>query len=666
MVGVFILPPQTAQAATALDDITHLDFETPKTAADWRVTTPTSVIKDASRGSSKRSSSRSPVSKSSYGRIAGKMRVTKGVSALNTQWGNNPSTWPEPSKQGAAARNVIAQTKAAWKAPATPLNVLGKVGKATNVVGAVMLGGDLGFALGKEVSGALGFNVDGTLCNPGFEDGGLIAAVTSADCSKWNEFDGTYNENGDRIPGMTGPASCVSGKCVSLTGAHLAPYSNPGTYQKVHGFSSTGYAGVDVGSSTAAPYLYVKVNGNWLSSNKSSVNGTGTTARFCATVTGSSVPSSGVFCATAALNSTHPDYNLFFSEYLLKSTASTPTAATSGAKVTETDLDPSRIMRCTIAGATGGAVSAVSSAYKESGGVIPNPVCPAVPDGMVPGKVTVTEEGQGVTATEPLYEENTTDAYKKWAADFPECQTGMCILDMYKLDGTKKKTCFVDPYDRCVGWFEDPQRDEKYSCEYAGKSISLTECYIYAEIFNTPQTSKGEIFYDPDTGTTSPTPEIGSGKAQFAKDGVKPKDFEDCWPTGWNVFNPALWVAQPIQCVAVWAFVPRDEVVSENATRMFENWAEAPPGKLGTVMTAWEFVPPSSGCGGVTVGLEFLPEQIRPGGGITFFNACPGDLMEPYAGFVKILLTLAICVAATFSVVQSVEGIVGYRGGIGS
>ncbi|MDF2712735.1 MAG: hypothetical protein K0R62_8387, partial [Nonomuraea muscovyensis] len=178
----------------------------------------------------------------------------------------------------------------------------------------------------------------------------------------------------------------------------------------------------------------------------------------------------------------------------------TATGAVAG-EMKQIAADPDRTQTCTVKFTDGTSASSTGDPYKESSGKVSPPQCPPTPDGKVPESIVVTEDGSGTQKT--LYEQPTTEAFKDWVQNTPECGTGACLLDLLvKQPNNTYASCF-DLEAGCVGWNDDPNKTDKYACRYGVKERPLAECLVYAGLFNPGRVEVGAPYSDPLTGVWS-------------------------------------------------------------------------------------------------------------------------------------------------------------------
>jgi hypothetical protein len=127
---------------------------------------------------------------------------------------------------------------------------------------------------------------------------------------------------------------------------------------------------------------------------------------------------------------------------------------------------------------------------------------------------------------------------------------------------------------------------------------------------------------------------------------------QNCWPTGFAVFNPVAWVLQPLKCGLSWAFVPPAADMSSiglDLQMSFEgigfgdalNTLTGPVNAMGAAVSG-------SGCAGPSMNFEVagISQVIEP------FNACSGT-MATVAGYSRALISLTVIVSGGIAVIRA-------------
>lgn len=314
--------------------------------------------------------------------------------------------------------------------------------------------------------------------------------------------------------------------------------------------------------------------------------------------------------------------------------------------------DPLRTLRCVVVH-SGGEVTRDSATFRETDGVLPQPLCPDT-TGLVVESIRLlnvnTEDGTWTV----LYEESTTTEYQAHQTLAPECSGGTCLLDLRK-EGVG--SCFQSP-GSCAGWFADPNKESTYSCRYGTHAVDLAECTIYAPTFEPGATTTGNTYGDPTTGgaVTNPNPTAGTdptGQGQA------------CFPNGWAALNPIEWVFRPVQCVLQWAFVPRAEVVAATGTRVTTAWEETIVVQAPTIVNGWIAQLPDDlgGCEGPPVDLGPALEQFGVEGVEEQhpLSACdpPWDTIAMIANWV---ISGSVAFGGTLAVIRYISATIGFVG----
>lgn len=508
------------------------------------------------------------------------------------------------------------------KKPAkVPASKLAKFEKLVGTATGVMIGAQVGLSVGKGISGLMGFNVDGGLCEPGFEDFGIIGTITGTDCANLYEFHPAYDANGDVVEGVTGGWSCnaTSTHCVRMVSEQIVvPWSGDPLGQRVWGFQMQGTGNMYVW------YWTDKVPAGTGQAPIQRSDGTGTVATACRNVVYGGVSDPNFGCMT--INAVQGDARR--NERVVKYSY-TNNEATAIVPV-ESDPNPERTLSCTILGTDGNTYTMDSLPYKGDQGSAATPDCPVLPDGVQPANVKVEE--QSPAGTVPVYDEPTTTEFQEWATAYPECRTGACPLYLHKKNagtaGVGLVNC-LDLGETCRDWFSEPNKEDLYQCTYGSHDVALAECNLYEGAFKPERLAVGAPYSDPETGVWSGGQSSPTAGSQLMGSPVQnPEGPRECWPTGWAVFNPVEWIQQPVRCVLEWAFVPRPTVIAMEGVKMQTALDQRAPGQLTSMIGAWSIDPtPMTGCRRVA---NYSPASaFNTGNGQTVvWDVCPGTEYE--------------------------------------
>lgn len=377
--------------------------------------------------------------------------------------------------------------------------------------------------------------------------------------------------------------------------------------------------------------------------------------------------------------------------------------------------DPSRQYFCRVLGTDGNSYDGAKVSNDEGSNLVPQTTCPTLPSGV--GSVSVSQMETDPASLGGGTRSLTTTTVDPTLQRYPECQDGHCVLRLFH----QGQDCYTHQAS-CTNWTQDPNKADDFSCRFGTHAVALSECNVLANRFDgggsnfyatptaVPATNPGtgtqiEPPTDPSvnpqpqpsgssspnpsstTGTDpsaspSPTPGLGTtwdpltapdgntdpgtGGDPYPGDLGNPQDVPNCMGAMWSSgFNPIAWVTVPVKCALQWAFVPNPTQTETDVQTMQGAWSGTPMGKLSAVLAGWNFVPPSSGCGGITVDLSWIHLGAgRSAPPAKFFNACPGDAAAPYAAWVKILLSAVVVIAGAVSIIRSVQGVVAYQGGV--
>lgn len=472
---------------------------------------------------------------------------------LLREFAKGPSYWQAVSaKQGGTASPsqlaTVAAQESQFKVPATkPAPLLKLAGNALSALGA----GSMGLWIGDTFSRAvLGFE-DGKVCAMNNSVLSTIASFTNGvDCGAWALSLAAEFKNADAFAGTSGPITCrptvgstpstmPMGNCIQMIGT-TTRVGFGGSITNIQCFQLSGTAG-----SAWGDFFFSTTGTTWANT---ALFSTGDSADRCRAVFGS----------TPAKVAWQPSSLPGPLWYKLGNTGTPKQAVVS-------DGNPWRTNKCTINLVGGGSVSGPATAQYRENGSTATPVaqCPDLAEGQIPSGVQFTQGGPGLD-DRVLSSQEVTPEYQEFREEYPECSTGTCMLDLKGPDGV---SCFV-VQTGCVSWFQDPARDENFTCEYGGHSVPIAECYLYAPTFTPQAQSTGNVYGDPETGAAVDTQTALGRETQSGvwANGVQDPDANRvCYPQGWAVLNPVEWVVKPVQCALEWAFVPRQSVVTNSA-----------------------------------------------------------------------------------------------------
>lgn len=187
--------------------------------------------------------------------------------------------------------------------------------------------------------------------------------------------------------------------------------------------------------------------------------------------------------------------------------------------------NPTRTWVCTITTTSGQAYAGLSPGWSEQDTAAAAVNCPALPSSAVASHVTIVERGP--SAGDPSFTEidsDTSAQYRAWRLAFPECANGSCLLDLRQ----GSQSCFNQGVD-CTGWFADPNRSSTYTCYYGTHTVAISECNIYASLFDSSQLEAGHVYPDPGTGTSVNTPTSPTKEDQVVANMIL---------HGWDAWDP--------------------------------------------------------------------------------------------------------------------------------
>lgn len=295
-----------------------------------------------------------------------------------------------------------------------------------------------------------------------------------------------------------------------------------------------------------------------------------------------------------------------------------------------------------------------------------------VPDARcAPGELavggTVEWRPTGTTDWFDVLEADVPPAVREWMTDYPNCfgMAQACAIQLLKKNTAGDwETCgTIGEY--CEDWAStDPDlMHERYQCRYGGKVADINLCSAYRKPSAgvLPNTDKQGNPIPPNAPPPSQpiNPKTDEQLVELGLDDlIDTTGRGECWPSGWGVLNPLSWVYMPLQCFAEWATIPRTSVLTKQLTDIRTAWSTIPPVRFAAAVTGWQFVPPASGCGGIAVSMDWMPVDVQD---VRFFDACPGALFAPYAGWAKLLISLGTVVLGAVSIQRSVAGVVEFN-----
>lgn len=376
---------------------------------------------------------------------------------------------------------LTAAEQAQWKsltarfaAPATEAEDITKVAVRGNVA---MIGFQMGLLLGQGGARLLGFR-DNQVCEQ--RNGALTLAASvldGVDCSAFENAMTTAQRNLDYLPDSQFDPVTLQGVTFTYVGGAAVPPQGDGrdmfTCFRVSGPLPDGYHAT-VTAYGADDTLSGSDGGLMTCQNNPSTSSTNLTA--------GPIKSALTSWQAALWAYSGPTYR----------------SATVVAK-SVTQPNPTRHVRCILTASDGRTFTSVSDvAFTENDQTIPLGSCPAVPANTMIVYSQLDEVAADGSVT-TLQHESTTSAYRGWVRDHPECGNGSCPTVLSKNGMSCFKT--TDP-DECDGWVTDPNRDSTYSCRIGTRTVPISDCFIYGQLFNTAKRDSGHAYADPTTGGT--------------------------------------------------------------------------------------------------------------------------------------------------------------------
>jgi hypothetical protein len=594
--------------------------------------------------------------------IAYNQRYNFDWETLEQQFGQdpaNPNYVGQPDSYGDYVLKNLEQKKKGgsagtpFTAPATKLTKVAKAASGVFNGIAVISAAETGFSVGKVASRAMGMNADGGLCDPGFNDAGLIALVTATDCSKMNAVTPEYLQALANNPAVTGGNLCIpdGSWCMQLVAVVPQNWTDGNPLFPGYCFIQSG---VELGNDQHWRFeiQYTKLGvSRWAAASQGGVAPPGTY--------GSNNPqnvvygcyqkgvpryvngSGGLGVTGSPINGQVGETNDPITYHFINPFNNTSTDPVSGA---DSSTSPSTV-QCSITGDDGQTYTASSPSFVLKDGKTPAPNCPTLPSGVMPTHIATAVNGAG--GKTPIASQDTTAEYQDWFQSYPECRDGQCKLDLLQGQGsTATKSCF-DQGSTCNGWFADPDKGTKYQCRYGTHDVAQDQCALYSGVFDPARLKAGAPYSDPMTGewsggNSAPTPDT-----QALGQGIQNPDTQrSCNGLSAPTFDPVAWVMRPIQCALEWAFVPRGAVMSYQFATMQLAWSSTGPGKYADAMLGWKIAPDPQGC---STSMNFPVPLINKTITVPVIQACPGTPMGDYAWFIRGIVSVTLIVAAGFA-----------------
>lgn len=313
--------------------------------------------------------------------------------------------------------------------------------------------------------------------------------------------------------------------------------------------------------------------------------------------------------------------------------------------------DPLRHLSCKILDSNGQDQEKSTGSFRESGGKIPDPVCPLLADGVTPKRVTVYSVNESTGERTVIYDGEQSPWAAEVEAKYPQCTTGLCTLELLRMPA--RTSCF-EGENNCDGWYTDPQKETKYSCEYDGTVVSLDHCNQYRQVFDDEARNSGAPYSNQDGSfSLTPTTKNAAGSSLAGK-----PTFESCMEdsSATDVFSL---VFTPVRCALVWAFVPSPLAITKQA-------ADSADAVMDTDVGRWLLAVPSffanlsvPGCKGFA--WKLVPPLAKTERTVYPVDACTGWQAD-VAGVVYVCSTLFVLLAGAAAVLSQVSSVFGFAG----
>lgn len=342
----------------------------------------------------------------------------------------------------------------------------------------------------------------------------------------------------------------------------------------------------------------------------------------------------------------------------------TSTGQSIGTLPAETSGNPNRGLNCTIKWRDGTTTTGSGGSFKESDGIPLGGVqagCqqafvskPGAGPDLLPSEIKVgsinTDTGaQTEISTQPVPD---FDATQKQALS-PGANGGLRLLKIAGLDAGSCMTWAAD----CSNWWTQSEAGTKtdtYGCVFAGQPVSLSECGVYRETFDTKTNTP--TITDPVTGQQnewSSAPDPANSPGTGGQAGQSPTQCVETF-----TLNPVDWVMRPLRCL----FEPSQAKVDAFRARIDATWRGTWPAQLSTVFAglgaAFGTVGAGS-CAGLvvnvpTVGPDWKPVLVQG----RYLPACPGDTFADVAPAFFWIISGGIVIIGALGIKQRLDKLV--------
>lgn len=300
----------------------------------------------------------------------------------------------------------------------------------------------------------------------------------------------------------------------------------------------------------------------------------------------------------------------------------------------------------------------------------PIPSCDAASKGAKPTNLAIT----GTNPLDGTKKQLLGDSVQS-TPNYPECDPtkpsgSPCLLEVW-IDG---KGCMVGNVD-CANWSSinasDPTRVQ---CKYGPYVVATSNCqaleraYESTPVWNTVPNTDGNPATRADAstdaqGNTQPsnpssTPTDIGGAATGAQESPKiDPNSDECFPSGWGVFNPLAWVYQPVMCAFRDAFVPKTSTVTTLQTEVQKDVDQVGFGDDERAVAAmFQPIASGGGCAGPTIhfGMDGVGQDVQP------FNAC-SEPLRTAAAVSNAVFSCVFVVMGGLVVMRAVSSAFGYQ-----
>lgn len=261
--------------------------------------------------------------------------------------------------------------------------------------------------------------------------------------------------------------------------------------------------------------------------------------------------------------------------------------------------------------------------------------------------------------------------------EYPDCfgpEVAPCALELWKIGLGGAMSYCGSIGQLCTGWAQAPDVTTQYACFYGAYPIDLNHCSAYRnpKVGVLPNVDEDGQLLPVTAPTPAPLPNPVTTVGGALDLGLLPGSVEDpevspneCFPTGWGVFNPFSWVYMPVQCALKWAFVPRTQVVQAVGARVAVAWDATSLAQPRQIVSTWAAELPTTG-GGSCMGppVDLTGDALRQWGfdGVYYPLAACTEPLATIAAVTKVVVSGGVVLAACYAIVRYLAATFDYIG----